>query len=277
MDSIDKITTSVPGTIEWLTNMGMKYGLKLLLAIVVLVVGFRLISYVLTKTGKLMEKHRMNASLRSFLRSFTGIILKILLVISALSIAGVEMTIFIAIMTAVSAGFAFAMNGTLSNFFGGAMILSFKPFEVGDFITASSFSGTVKEIQIFFTVLTTPDNKTILIPNGGLSNNPLINYSKQINRRVDWVFGISYGDNYDDAKALILTFISNDARILKDPEPFVGLGEMGDSSVNITVRAWVETAAYWDVFFDMNEKFYKEAANHGLSIPFPQLDVHLDK
>ncbi|MDP2723889.1 MAG: mechanosensitive ion channel [Bacteroidales bacterium] len=277
MDSIDKITTNVPGIIEWLTNMGMKYGLKLLLAIVVLVVGFRLISFFLTKISRLMEKHHMNASLRTFLRSFTGIILKILLIISALSIAGVEMTIFIAIMTAVSAGFAFAMNGTLSNFFGGAMILSFKPFEVGDFITASSFSGTVKEIQIFFTVLTTPDNKTILIPNGGLSNNPLINFSKETTRRVDWVFGISYGNSYDDAKAMILGFLSTDSRILKDPEPFVGLGEMGDSSVNITVRAWVDPAVYWDVFFDMNEKFYKEAGKYGLSIPFPQLDVHLDK
>lgn len=277
MDSIDKITTNVPGIIEWLTKIAMNYGLKLILAIVVLVVGFRLISFIISKMTHLMEKHNMNASLKTFLKSFTGIILKILLIISALSLAGVEMTIFIAIMTAVSAGFAFAMNGTLSNFFGGAMILSFKPFEVGDFITASSFSGTVKEIQIFFTVLTTPDNKTILIPNGGLSNNPLVNYSKQATRRVDWNFGISYGNSYDDAKQMILGFLNNDSRVLKDPEPFVGLGEMADSSVNITVRAWVDTSEYWNVFFEINEKYYKEAGKHGLSIPFPQLDVHLEK
>ncbi len=277
MNPIDKITTHGTGIMEWLNEKGVEYGLKLLLAIVVLVVGFRLISFVLKKMSHLMDKNNMNASLKTFLRSFTGIVLKILLIISALSIAGVEMTIFIAIMTAISAGFAFAMNGTLSNFFGGAMILSFKPFEVGDFISASSFSGTVVEIQIFFTVLTTPDNKTILLPNGGLSNNPLVNFSKQKNRRVDWVFGVSYGDSIEDAKSMILGFFNKDSRILSDPEPFVGLEELGDSSVNIAARAWVINADYWDVFFDMNERFYKEAGNHGLSIPFPQMDVHFDK
>jgi len=247
------------------------------MALVVLIVGFRIISFILKQMSRLMDRNEMNASLKTFLRSFIGIILKILVIISALSIAGVEMTIFVAIMTALSAGFAFAMNGTLSNFFGGAMILFFKPFEVGDFITAQGFSGTVKEIQIFFTLLTTPDNKTILIPNGGLSNNPLTNFSKQQTRRVDWVFGIAYGNSYDDAKAMIAKFVAEDTRILKDPEPFIGLGEMADSSVNITVRAWVDPADYWDVFFQMNERYYKESGKHGLSIPFPQMDVHLDK
>ncbi len=277
METIDSLTSQAPQLMTWLTEKGFDYGLKLLLALVVLIVGFRIISFLLKQMTKLMDKHDMNASLKSFLRSFIGIILKILVIISALSIAGVEMTIFVAIMTALSAGFAFAMNGTLSNFFGGAMILFFKPFQVGDFITAQSFSGTVKEIQIFFTLLTTPDNKTILIPNGGLSNNPLINFSKQTTRRVDWVFGIAYGNSYDDAKAMIIQFIADDKRIHQDPTPFIGLGEMANSSVNITVRAWVDPADYWDVFFEMNERYYKESGKHGLSIPFPQMDVHLDK
>jgi len=277
MESIDSLTTQAPALMAWLSDKGLEYGLKLLMALVVLIVGFRIISFILKQMSRLMDRNEMNASLKTFLRSFIGIILKILVIISALSIAGVEMTIFVAIMTALSAGFAFAMNGTLSNFFGGAMILFFKPFEVGDFITAQGFSGTVKEIQIFFTLLTTPDNKTILIPNGGLSNNPLINFSKQQTRRVDWVFGIAYGNSYDDAKAMIASFIAEDTRILKDPEPFIGLGEMADSSVNITARAWVDPADYRDVFFQMNERYYKESGKHGLSIPFPQMDVHLDK
>jgi len=277
MESIDSLTTQAPAFMAWLSEKGLEYGLKLLMALVVLIVGFRIISFILKQMSRLMDRNEMNASLKTFLRSFIGIILKILVIISALSIAGVEMTIFVAIMTALSAGFAFAMNGTLSNFFGGAMILFFKPFEVGDFITAQGFSGTVKEIQIFFTLLTTPDNKTILIPNGGLSNNPLTNFSKQQTRRVDWVFGIAYGNSYDDAKAMIAKFVAEDTRILKDPEPFIGLGEMADSSVNITVRAWVDPADYWDVFFQMNERYYKESGKHGLSIPFPQMDVHLDK
>ncbi len=137
--------------------------------------------------------------------------------------------------------------------------------------------GTIKEIQIFITVLTTPDNKTIIIPNGGLSTGSLTNFSAEPTRRVDWSFGIAYGDDFDTAKSMILGLLKEDNRILKDPEPFIVLGEMADSSVNITTRAWVKADDYWGVFFDMNEKFYKNADKHNLSIPFPQMDIHLDK
>jgi small conductance mechanosensitive channel len=206
-----------------------------------------------------------------------SVLLKIILFISVLGMIGIEMTTFIAMLTAASLAIAMAFNGTLANFAGGIMILFFKPFKIGDFIDAQGHMGTVKEIQIFVTILTTPDNKTIIIPNGGLSTGSLTNFSTEPNRRVDWSFSIAYGDDFDSAKKMILEMLKKDARTLSDPEPFIALGAMADSSVNITVRAWVNAADYWGLFFDMNEKFYKEAGKHGLSIPFPQLDVHLDK
>ncbi len=190
---------------------------------------------------------------------------------------GVQMTSFIAILGAAGLAVGMALSGTLQNFAGGVMILLFKPFKVGDLIEAEGYLGIVKEIQIFVTILTTLDNKTIIIPNAGLSSHSLTNFSTQPTRRVDWSFGIAYGNSYDKAKELILNLVNEDHRIFKDPEPFVALGELADSSVNLTVRVWVKDVDYWGVFFDMNEKFYKNADKAGLSIPFPQMDVHMDK
>jgi small conductance mechanosensitive channel len=170
-----------------------------------------------------------------------------------------------------------AFSGTLSNFAGGVMILLFKPFKVGDLITTQNETGVVNEVQIFNTILHTTDNKVIILANGAVANNTIINFTKADLRRVDWVFGISYGDQLKVAKDLLILFIKEDKRILKDPEPFVGLGALGDSSVDITVRAWVKTDDYWDVFFEMNERVYNEFSSHGLSIPFPQMDVHVKK
>lgn len=155
------------------------------------------------------------------------------------------------------------------------MILIFKPFKVGDFIEAQGQSGSVKEIQLLNTVINTPDNKTILIPNGSISTGIINNYSKEATRRLDWTFGIAYGDDYDRAKRTILEMLEADPRVLKSPAPFVALNSLGDSSVNLLARAWVASGDYWDLFFDMNERVYKRFAEVGLNIPFPQLDVHL--
>ena len=170
-----------------------------------------------------------------------------------------------------------ALSGTLQNFAGGVMILIFKPFKVGDWIDAQGHSGTVSEIQIFNTILKSPDNKTIIIPNGGLSTGSMVNYSTEPQRRVDWTVGIGYGDDADKAKEVLLGMLNDDARILKDPAPFVAVSELADSSVNFAVRAWVEAPNYWGVFFDLNELVYKEFDKHGLNIPFPQMDVHVHK
>ncbi len=255
----------------------MTYGLKVIAAIIALIVGLWVIKIIVKALARIMEKREVDPSLRGFINSLTGILLKIMLIISVIGMVGIPMTSFIAILGAAGLAVGMALSGTLQNFAGGVMILIFKPFKVGDFIEAQGYMGTVSEIQIFISVLKTPDNKTILIPNGGLSTGSLVNFSSEDTRRVDFSFGIAYGDSYDDAKALLLKLIEKDERILKTPEPFIVLGALADSSVNITVRVWAKASDYWGVFFDMNEKVYKEFDKNGLHIPFPQLDVHLDK
>ncbi len=277
MDKLGNLSSHASEMMKTLSDFATQYGLRILGAIVVLIVGLWIIKIIVRSSQRLMDKSNMDVSLSGFLNSLIGITLKILLIISVMSMLGVAMTSFIAILGAAGLAVGMALSGTLQNFAGGVMILLFKPYKVGDFISAQGYTGVVKEIRIFVTVLTTPDNKTIFIPNGPLSNGSLTNFSTQPNRRVDWTFGIAYGDDYDKAKAFILDLIKQDKRILQEPEPFVALGELADSSVNLTVRVWVKAADYWGVYFDMNEKFYKSADKAGLSIPFPQMDVHLDK
>ena len=277
MDQINQISQHSSAWLTWLKDFGTQYGLRLIGAIVVLIFGLWIIKILVRTSHKLMDKSKVDPSLSSFLKSMVDILLKILLIISVMGMMGIQMTSFIAILGAAGLAVGMALSGTLQNFAGGVMILIFKPFKVGDFIDAQGHMGVVKEIQIFVTILTTPDNKTIIIPNGPLSNGSMTNFSTQSKRRVDWTFGIAYGDDYDTAKSLILKMIGEDKRILKKPAPFVALAELGDSSVNLTVRVWVKATDYWGVFFDMNEKFYKNADKAGLSIPFPQMDVHLDK
>lgn len=277
MENVDNLTTKADDLIVWLSDMAMLWGLKLITALVVLIIGLWIIKAITKAMGKKMKKSETDPSLSSFLLSMMGITLKIMLFISVLMMLGIEMTSFIAILGAAGLAVGLALSGTLQNFAGGVMLLLFKPFKVGDFIDAQGYMGVVKEIQIFITILTTPDNKTIIIPNGGLSTGSLTNFSTEPTRRVDFSFGIAYGDDYDKAKAMIEGMFNDDKRVLKDPAYFIGLGELADSSVNITARAWAKAEDYWGVFFDMNEKFYKTADQHGLSIPFPQMDVHLDK
>jgi small conductance mechanosensitive channel len=262
---------------EWLWQLAITYGLKLIGAIIVLIIGLWVIKAIMKGIRKNFEKRGMDESLKPFLLSMISALLKIMLAISVLAMLGIEMTSFIAILGAAGLAVGLALSGTLQNFAGGVVILIFKPFKVGDFIDAQGYTGTVSQIQIFITVLLTPDNKTVIIPNGPLSTGALVNFSAQENRRVDWSFGIAYGDDYDKASAWIMELMKADDRILEDPEPFVALGELADSSVNITSRAWVKAADYWGVYFDMHKKFYNGADAKGISIPFPQLDVHLDK
>lgn len=227
--------------------------------------------------GKTMDKRDFDPSLRPFLTGLVGTLLKVLVVISVLGMVGIQMTSFIAIIGAVGLAIGLALSGTLQNFAGGVMLLIFKPFKVGDYVEAQGFAGTVNEIQIFNTILKTPDNKTIIIPNGGLSTSSMINYSTEATRRVDWSFGIAYGDDIDKAKDVLKGLLKGHEKVLSDPAPFVELGELADSSVNFTVRAWVNAADYWSVHFFMLENVYRKFGEAGLNIPFPQMDVHLDK
>ncbi|MDD2634237.1 MAG: mechanosensitive ion channel [Bacteroidales bacterium] len=250
-------------------------GIKLIGAIVVLIVGFWVVKVFVRQLVKLMKKRNVDAGLVSFSKSLLSILLKIMIVISVMGMVGVEMTSFIAVLGAAGLAVGLAFQGTLSNFAGGVIILLFKPFKVGEFIDGQGHAGTVKEIQIFNTVLTTPDNKVVFIPNGGLATGSLINYSRQETRRVDWKIGVAYGADYKKVREIILDIINADSRVMHDPEVFIGLGEMADSSVNIVVRAWTKTPDYWGLHFDVNERVYETFNKEGIEIPFPQMDVHI--
>lgn len=256
-------------------DLGISVGSKILLAIVVFLVGRWIVRRLNELLAKILEKRHVEASLSTFVKSLVNITLTLLLIIVVIGVLGIETSSFIALFASAGVAIGMALSGTLQNFAGGVMILLFKPFKVGDTIEAQGQSGTVREIQIFNTILATPDNKIIIIPNGGLSTGLMKNYSREATRRVDWEFGIAYGDDYTKAKAVIARLLDADGRVLKDPAYFIALTSLGESSVNIVVRAWVNAGDYWGVYFDMNEKVYKTFAEENLNIPFPQLDVHL--
>jgi small conductance mechanosensitive channel len=260
-----------------LKEIVMTYGLQLIGAIVALIIGLWIIKILTRTVSKLMEKKDVDVSLRSFFRTGFNIMLKILLVISIASMVGIPMTSFVAIMGAAGLAVGLALSGTLQNFAGGVVILLLRPYKVGDFVEAEGYMGTIKEIQIFHTIILTVDNKTIIIPNGPLATGSLTNFSKEPLRRVDMTIGISYGNSYDKAREVLTEMINADERIMKDPEPFIGLHALADSSINIVIRLWVKAEDYWGVYFDMNDKVYKTFPEKGLSFPFPQMDVHLIK
>lgn len=253
----------------------LKYSPSVIGAIITLVIGLWIIKWVLRLVNGQMDRSNVDSSLRPFLKSLVGTMLKIMLAISIMTMLGIEMTSFIAILASAGLAVGLALSGTLQNFAGGVMILLFKPFKVGDFIEAQGFKGTVKEIQIFVTILNSPENITTLIPNGGLANNSITNYSTRSTRRVDWTVGVAYGESIDVVRKVIEGLLDADGRLLDDPAPYVKVAELADSSVNFTVRGWVKSDDYWDVFFDMNENIYTAFQKEGISIPFPQLDVHI--
>lgn len=262
--------------IDQMKEMAVSYGPKVIGAILVLFIGFKVAKVVAKQVRKVLQKGNFDDSLVPFLSSLISTILKILVVISAMGMLGIEMTSFIAILGAAGLAIGMALSGTLQNFAGGVMILIFKPFQVGDFVEAQGNMGVIKEIQIFNTIMTTVDNKQIIIPNGGLSNSIMTNFSKEPQRRVDFTFGIGYGDDIDKARKVLEDEIAKFPQVLSQPAaPFIGVSELADSSVNFAVRLWVNGADYWAVFFGMNENVKKAFDANNISIPFPQTDVHL--
>jgi small conductance mechanosensitive channel len=271
MESLENFDLSA----DVMLALSLAYGPRLLGALATLFFGLWAVRLVIEVIKKMLGRSKVDPSLNSFLSSLASILLKVLVYISALGVLGVEMTSFIAILGAAGLAIGLALSGTLQNFAGGVMILFFKYFKVGDFIEAQGHMGVVREIQIFVTVLTTTDNKTIIVPNGPLATGSLTNFSTQPTRRVDWTFGIAYGDDVDKAYAVLRELIVADERIHKEPEPFMAVSALADSSVNIVVRVWVNAPDFWPVHFRMNEQVYKEFAKAGLTIPFPQRDVHI--
>lgn len=253
----------------------IQYSPGLVLAIVTLIVGLWIIKVVTNIFSKAMEKSKIEVSLHKFLVSLVSVLLKILLVISVASMIGIQTTSFVAILGAAGLAVGLALQGSLANFAGGVLVLLFKPFKVGDFIDAQGVAGTVKEIQVFSTIMKTPDNKTIIIPNGAISNGIITNFSTEATRRVDMSFGIGYDDDIQKAKDILNRLIREDQRIQKEPAPVIVLAELADSSVNFAVRVWAKASDYWGIYFDMQEKVKLAFDKEKISIPYPQQDLHI--
>lgn len=336
-DALSKLP--IDQVLEKLVSSAVDLALRLFIAIVVFYLGKMMINRIYKSVDKILLRRQVDRSLATFVRSLIKIVLLFILIIIAISILGIETSSFIALFASAGLAVSMALSGTLQNFAGGVLILLLKPYKVGDFIEFQGFTGKVKEIQIFNTILSTVDNKWISIPNGGLSTGSINNYSKEDYRRIDWTISIAYGDDYELAKKEILRIISEDDRIVKkyieddrrerfkdadegsarpsflpkiefekrhsrlwrmfhrnkptndnnqpdttnviqvaktDGSPFVALGSLAASSVDVIVRVWAPTGLYWNVYYDMNAKFYTELPKAGINFPFPQMDVHMN-
>ncbi|MDE7347271.1 MAG: mechanosensitive ion channel [Muribaculaceae bacterium] len=261
-----------------LASMLVSFCFKVLIAIIVFYVGRFIIRKINQLLTNIFDRKKVDLSLKTFVLNFTTILLYFILIVSIIGILGLETSSFLAIFASAGVAIGMALSGTLQNFAGGVLILILKPYRVGDYIEAQGFAGTVKEVLMFNTVITTPDNKTILIPNGALSTGSINNYSVQPLRRVDWSLSIQYGDDFNNASEAIKEILKSDERVVKDDPSqaiFVGLKELGDSAVILTIRAWCKSADYWGLYFDITQRMYAELPLKGIHFPFPQLDVHL--
>ena len=262
-------------TPEELIPMLMPWAVKAGLALVIFIVGRFLAKWLSNRMAKFLEKHEINALLVKLGRTTSYIALMLLVILAALEQLGVNTTSALAVFGAASLAVGLAVKDSLSNFASGVLIAFFEPFSMGHYVEAGGSSGTVVEVGMFNTVLLTPDNKRVIVPNSVVYNGTIVNYSAEENRRVDLVFGIGYDDNIGQAKNLIESIIQADDRILKDPEPVISVGELADSSVNLNVRPWVNGDDYWDVRADLLEKIKMSFDENGISIPYPQQDVHM--
>lgn len=249
--------------------------IKIVIALAIYFLGRWIVRRVVRLIDVAMERRKVDVSLRSFMRNTVRVVFSLILVLIVVQTLGVNVTSLIAVFSAATLAIGMALSGTAQNFAGGVMILMMKPYRVGDYISAQGQSGTVREIKLFSTVITTTDSQTIYIPNNAIATAIIDNYTTAEQRRVDWTVGISYGDDVDVARETILAMLAADARILRETAPVVRVAALADSSVNLTVRAWVANADYWDVFFEYNERFYKELPKAGINFPFPQMDVHV--
>lgn len=260
-----------------LIEQGGYLGWTIIKAVIVFIVGRFLIRMVNKLVRRILTKRDFDPSVKTFVGSLVNVTLMILLIISVVGALGVQTSSFAALLASAGVAIGMALSGNLSNFAGGLIILLFKPYKVGDYIESQGVGGTVKEIQIFHTILMTPDNRNIFIPNGSLSSGVVVNTSNETTRRVDWTFGVEYGSDFEKVKQVILSVLSKDERIFTDPAPFIELTQLADSSVNIVVRVWVKSSDYWGVYFAINKDIYATFNQVGIGFPFPQLTVHQAK
>lgn len=260
--------------IQKLIDLGISAGKNILMAVVVYIVGRFIVSMINKLVANMLEKRKVEATIQTFLKSLINILLMILLIVSVVSALGVNTTSFAALLASAGVAIGMALSGNLQNLAGGLIILLFKPYKVGDWIEAQGTSGSVSEIQIFHTILTTADNKVVYIPNGSLSSGVVVNYSRKDTRRIEWVIGVDYGEDVNKVEDIVRKMLEADERILKDPAPFIALHALASSSVNITIRVWVASTNYWDVYFQIQKRIYEEFNKQGVNFPFPQLTIH---
>ncbi len=262
--------------INKLVDFAMTAGIRLIGAVLIVIIGFTVVSKVVKAIKKSKKNEKIDKSALDFVLSFVSIALKIIIALTAANYLGVPMTNLVAIIGSCGLAVGLALQGSLSNLAGGIMILIFKPCKDGDYISVGGLEGTVKEVTILYTYLTTPDNKTIVIPNATISNSSITNYSTQENRRVDVTIGVSYKSDVLKVRDILLKYANGISNIVKTPEPAVVVA-YADSSINFTIRVWAKTSDYWTVMGDINYGLQKLLADNGIEIPYPQLDVHIDK
>lgn len=251
----------------------ISFAVKAVGVILGLWIGFMVIGVIAKRVDKILQKREMDPALRGFALTTVRTVLKVLLVLSVLGMVGFDVTTFAALIAAVGFAVGFALQGSLSNLAGGVMIMIFRPFTVNEYIQGAGHTGVVKEIQLFQTHLLSPDGKRIIVPNGELSNSSVVNFTREAIRRIDFVIGIDYGDDLLKAQGVILDIVKKEERVLQEPAPFVGLLELGDSSVNLAVRPWVQTEDYWPVYFALMQAFKLELDAAGVQFPYPHMDV----
>ena len=272
---IPKSLSQLDIVIQNLIDSGISAGKHIIAAVVIFIVGRFLIKLINRLVASILQRRHIEISVQTFLSSLVNIILTILLIITVIGALGVNTTSFAALIASAGVAIGMALSGNLQNFAGGLIILLFKPYRVGDFIDVCGVQGTVSAVQIFHTILLTPDNKAVYLPNGSTSSSTITNYSREDKRRIEWTFGIDYGKDVNRARTAILSVITADARILPDPAPFVAVGGLSDSSVDIIVRVWVPTEEYWNVYFDMHQRVYETFNEQKINFPYPQQTVHL--
>lgn len=275
MLSSSETSVQITNALEKLIDSGISLGERVLGALIIFIVGKFLVNWLNRLFARILEKRKVDPSIQSFLKSMVNILLLIMLILAVIGKLGIELTGFAALLASAGVAIGMALSGNLQNFAGGLIILLFRPYKVGDYIdTSTGASGTVKEIQIFHTILITPDNKMVYVPNGAMSSGVITNYSNLDTRRIEWNFGVDYGEDFEKVEKILRNIIKADQRILTAPAPFIELGELAASSVNIKVRVWVKSSDYWDVFFYMNQTVYATFNKEGINFPFPQLTVH---
>jgi len=274
--NIEAATQEVSKYSDMVIMYASEYGMKIISAILIFIIGKWVVKKLTAGTKVLMEKAGVDQTLVEFGESLIYFILLLVVVLASLNTLGINTTSFVAIFGAAGLAIGLALQGSLANIGAAVLIIVFRPFKVGDFIEAAGAMGTVEDVNLFSTIIAPLDNRTIIVPNSAIIAGNIINYSQKPERRVDHVFGIGYGDDLKLAKQTLLDVIKADERILSEPEPFVGVGELGDNSVNFTFRAWVQTEDYWDVYFDTLETVKLTFDEKGISIPYPQMDVHLN-